>query len=516
MSWTIEDFKSTSLEVGQWCWGTLEGAFNEKQTISQVIVDAVIGMIPLLGDVTAVRDLLAVGIGMSAEPKKRQEVMQWVLLVILLFALIPVVGGVIKGVGRLALRVIGDVAKDTQLLGEVIRFLNRMGHGNAQQWLKALDISKYQSQLLSRCRDFCSTVQQAIRRSLDARVGKLLPDVWRAELEQIRAGFRAIQDLADKMIPQAVKELDAKLRALQNMAYRGELHEIATGGMPKVRREAEAYLEERTLAQKIRQGQFGSTECLADHGAVEARVRAKYQPRIDQGWPDILSRKAEDNPAFPGDTVFQTVASFHGEIEALDANQLAGKTLFRVFGNGNPTTKSAPTYAGGMFWGFGKVPESAEEWRELAAVLDEWNGNGFIAILRFPSDLATSMPTAKGWAGQIAEQFGNEIPAQYLEGGGKQIFMDLGQLSRDISTMGDRLKKGEQFTSIEHNGIRIEFRATNWTNVNGVYGYSKFSDDLSGAAHTRRLGSDEIQTKVTNSTGTAVTRAGNASGQDAN
>jgi hypothetical protein len=44
MSWTLEDFKSTSLEVGQWCWGTLEGAFNEKQTISQVIVDAVIGM----------------------------------------------------------------------------------------------------------------------------------------------------------------------------------------------------------------------------------------------------------------------------------------------------------------------------------------------------------------------------------------------------------------------------------------------------------------------------------------
>jgi len=55
MSWTVEDFKSTSLEVGQWCWGTLQGAFNEKQTISQVIVDAVIGMVPLLGDATAVR-----------------------------------------------------------------------------------------------------------------------------------------------------------------------------------------------------------------------------------------------------------------------------------------------------------------------------------------------------------------------------------------------------------------------------------------------------------------------------
>ncbi|CAB3741858.1 hypothetical protein LMG22037_06536 [Paraburkholderia phenoliruptrix] len=90
MGWSIDDFNATSMEVGQWCWGTLEGAFNEKQTISQVIVDAVVGMIPLVGDVTAVRDLLAVGIDMSKDPKKREEVMQWVLLIVLVFALIPV------------------------------------------------------------------------------------------------------------------------------------------------------------------------------------------------------------------------------------------------------------------------------------------------------------------------------------------------------------------------------------------------------------------------------------------
>ncbi|MDI7066348.1 hypothetical protein QMO17_34485, partial [Klebsiella pneumoniae] len=118
----MEDFKKTSLEVGQWCWGTLQGAFNEKQTISQVITDAAIGMIPLVGDVTAARDLLSVSIHLSTDPKKREEIMEWVLLVILVFALIPVVGGVIKGVGRLALRVEGVVAKDRALLAEVIQF----------------------------------------------------------------------------------------------------------------------------------------------------------------------------------------------------------------------------------------------------------------------------------------------------------------------------------------------------------------------------------------------------------
>ncbi|MFP3758974.1 hypothetical protein SB751_34400, partial [Cupriavidus sp. SIMBA_020] len=81
--------------------------------------------------------------------------------------------------GRLALRVAGDAAKDAELLHEVVQFLNRMGHGDAPQWLKALDVGKYQSQLLSKVKDFCATVRLAIERSLKARVGQLLPEMWR-------------------------------------------------------------------------------------------------------------------------------------------------------------------------------------------------------------------------------------------------------------------------------------------------------------------------------------------------
>ena len=43
-SW--ESFQSISLEVGDWVWGTAQGAFNEKATLSQILVDAAIGMIP--------------------------------------------------------------------------------------------------------------------------------------------------------------------------------------------------------------------------------------------------------------------------------------------------------------------------------------------------------------------------------------------------------------------------------------------------------------------------------------
>jgi hypothetical protein len=88
-----------------------------------------------------------------------------------------------KGVGRLALRVEGIAAKDHALLAEVIQFLNRMGHGDAPKWLKALNIAQYESQVLNKLKDFCATVQLAIRRSLDARVGKLLPEIWRSKID---------------------------------------------------------------------------------------------------------------------------------------------------------------------------------------------------------------------------------------------------------------------------------------------------------------------------------------------
>ena len=47
------EFRHMATEVAGWLWGTVQGAWNEKQTVSQIITDAVIGMIPLVGQATA-------------------------------------------------------------------------------------------------------------------------------------------------------------------------------------------------------------------------------------------------------------------------------------------------------------------------------------------------------------------------------------------------------------------------------------------------------------------------------
>lgn len=450
-------------------------------------------MIPLVGDVTAVRDLIAVSIGMAKEPKKRESVTEWVFLVILLFALIPVIGGVIKGVGRLALRVTTKAAENVETLGDVIKFLNRVDEGDAVKWLNKLNVVEYQAQLIEKMSDFCNTMITAINQILKARVGRMLPEKWQAELLRVRDGFAALQSLASRMIPQALKELDAKLRVLQALVYKGEIHTIATGtGRAEVRREAEAYLIERPLREAPKQGtRFPSIHAEVLH---EDRLRRKYSK---EGYPDLFSRKPEKSPAFGNSLVYANIASFSGEITAKNAREMAGSTIFRAFGN---PTDLAPngSWAAGGFWGYQKVPGKAEEWRQLSAVLDEWNGNGFLVVLHLPEDLATRMPGTNAWHGKIAEQFGQKRPDQYLQGGGEQVIINLDEeLKKALNRVGEQVKASGQAASVEINGVKAEFYPTHWKDVEGTFGYTRPEGiEPPYATTTRELHDDELRSKV--------------------
>ena len=453
-------------------------------------------MIPLVGDVTAVRDLIAVSIGMAKEPKKRESVTEWVFLVILLFALIPVIGGVIKGVGRLTLRVTTKAAENVETLGDVIKFLNRVGEGDAVKWLNKLNVVEYQAQLIEKMSDFCNTMITAINQILKARVGRMLPEKWQAELLRVRDGFTALQSLASKMIPQALKELDAKLRVLQALVYKGEVHTIATGtGRAEVRREAEAYLIERPLREAPKQGtRFPSIHAEVLH---KDRLRRKYNK---EGYPDLLGYEGK-SPAFGKENVYTNIASFSDEITAKSARDMAGSTIYRAFGN---PTELAPkgSWAAGGFWGYQKLPGNAEEWRQLSAVLDEWNGNGFLVVLHLPDDLATRMPGTNAWHGKIAEQFGSDIPTQYLQGGGEQVIINLDvMLKQELNRIGEQVKTTGQAASVEINGVKAEFYPTNWQDVNGIHGYSKPEGiEPPYATTTRKLHDDELRSKVTDRT----------------
>src|SRR6202000_2833887 len=235
---------------------------------------------------------IAISLGLAGDPKKREDKMQWVLLVIFVFALIPVAGGVIKGVARLALEITEDVAKNAKILEEVIAFLNRVGHGNAVKWLKELDVLKYQSQIIERFHALLDTMVTTLER-LKPALGRVLPDTLVAMMQAWSSGLKAVRQVCDKMIPDALKELNAKLQRLQQLVYKGEWHPVAPG-VRNATTEAEARLieESRAAAEAAAHGgwkqniiQAGPAASAEDEAALAKVYRAKA------GFPDLAKRK---------------------------------------------------------------------------------------------------------------------------------------------------------------------------------------------------------------------------------
>jgi hypothetical protein len=437
-----------ALDASDWLWGTVQGAFNEKQSTSQIVVDAVVGMIPLVGDATAARDLIAVSTRMANDPKKREEVTEWMLLVVLVCALVPILGGILKGVGRLVIKAIKEAAENRAALKEVVEFLNRMGHGNAVKWAKALSFAKYQSQIE---RSFNALMDKFIEvfTAFKDKLGWFTPASMKTAIDGWITKFKALKAAGAKMIPKAIKELDTKLKEIQKAVYEGEWHTVMPGTKTVVR-EAEARVVENAPRKlpAIRNGHKANT--IADYHHVE-------------GWPDlrVYSEEVEG-----GAVKYPNIEAFSGAIKAIEIKP--GTKIIRIL-----KPKALDPKKGNMMaspWWASKMPETAEEWRELYAVLDKFNKNGHFIVYTVPEGT-----TLKAWTGKAAEQFDDEI-GQYLGGGGLQLFIDFPVHVKQ---------------AIE----QLPVQMTGWGETTKLYGFGKGADAAIQEIQVERLAANERQAK---------------------
>jgi hypothetical protein len=494
-----DSFKSVALEVGDWIWGTAQGAFNEKATVSQIIVDAVIGMIPFVGDVTGVRDLIAIVIGLATDPRKREETMQWILLVLFLFALLPVVGGVIKGVGRLLLKAMGEVAhlaagaeraaRLASAAKDIVAFLNRVGVGNAEKFLLELRFGSHQAALLNKLDELLSTLSTVLTQA-KARVGAWVPARFTASIDALQAGIKWLKTAAPQHIKDAIKQLDSDLRELQQYVRSGgettsqTVAHSAEAGAKEVHRVDELILLEGKAAKRTPKGGW------AQNGAREDRIGEFYAH--EPGFPDLRDYKVEDR--ITGAVSYPDIATYAGQI--VNREIQPGERVFRVFG---PEGKAhgvdvRRSYASGRpggnsFWGLNEVPSGAESWRQGSAVLDEWNHNGFIVI-------GTVLPghSLPACTGLIAEQTGKDIGSQYLRGGSKQAMLKLPEdVAKQLGDAAERVERSGH-EALEAGGVRWELKATGWSDVNEIHGYKQSADV--GSVQTEYLRKSAIAKKV--------------------
>lgn len=146
--------------------------------------------------------------------------------------------------------------------------------------------------------------------------------------------------------------------------------------------------------------------------------------------------------------------------------------------------------AGGAWWGLGEPPATAKQWCEQAAVLDEWNRDGYILV----GTVHGNGPKAA--VGTIAEQGGTRLPGQYLPGDGTQANFHFDRASSaHLQSIADRVvSSGQPEAWLDPvSGISFEIRPTGWSDANGVWGYIRPPN--TGTVQTTRLTTREQASK---------------------
>lgn len=404
---------------GKWIGGALQGEFNDKATIGQIFIDAAISMFPVAGEVTAARDLVAVLLKMADDKKQASEVINWVKIILCLLPIIPIFGGILKGVGRLLIRVIKDASKVAEVAAAILAFLRKMGYGNSVAFIQKLNFAQYQTKILAEFKNGLSRMKGGFT-FINQKMGKALPESVRIYVNSMGPKLDELGRLADKMIPSAVKELDQALNKVRSEVIR-QMNEAGAkiGGTQTKVMTTEARLS--STASKV----------IASKGHTPAPL-SHYDHK--KGWPDLRSFKKEDE--ITKKITFPDIHSFSSKAPIQPKLLKAGSKvpLFRVVEQVNPGKS-------GGYWAE-KMSENGKAWRLDCAVKGAWSTNGAYVVLdHVPTvaemrKLGITVPDdwdgLRVWRGKIAEQVDNENSLErghkatnlLLPGGDIQIFIN--------------------------------------------------------------------------------------------
>lgn len=418
----------------KWIGGALQGEFNTKATVGQIVVDAVISMFPITGEITAARDATAITLRMSESDEAANNKWEWVSLVLCLLALVPLVGGVLKGVGRLTIRAASKAEKLAKLAEDILSFLRKMGYGDVTKFLKNLDFAKYQSVVLTGFREVVGRISKActfIVKKMDA----VLPKGMKDSLSAMPQRLERLNKTADRMIPEAFKELNAQLKKIQEALHDGSyITPIHVG--PK---------KSQVMVQE---GRLVSQKVIVGH--IEHPPATLSQYRKQDGWPDLEAagrsklETRKENKAATDTGHLWPINTFSAKAPMKAHTAQPGEVLYRVLDKTVPEGKTAPKYTldfhkAGDCW-TPQLLKNGHEFRTKAAVMHGWNANGYIEALTIPSraqleKLGITVPDhwqgLRTWRGGVGGQLDNQMADNglrathtWLEGGGVQDFID--------------------------------------------------------------------------------------------
>jgi len=251
----------------------LAGEFAENQTIAASLLDAAIGMFPITGEIEAARDVTAIVLHMYQNQEELESKMAWTKLVLSVMTIIPVAGGVIKGVGKLSIaaakdserllaaqkaakagnaaaraalkKTITEIENDP-VMKEIVtdvnkiwawasvhatRWLRRTGHGNAIDWINNFKFTAYTNDIIDGLTKLIKSMIKVVERSI-VRFGGIRSLV--NYLRDILKFLDEIEGYIGKFVPQVMKDLNDSLAGVRQALIDGRFPKLKAHGAGEV------------------------------------------------------------------------------------------------------------------------------------------------------------------------------------------------------------------------------------------------------------------------------------------
>ncbi|ATB42655.1 hypothetical protein CYFUS_008134 [Cystobacter fuscus] len=237
-------------EILDWIWGTLQGDFNKDPSLSQIAVNTVLGLIPVVDQALDLRDIIA---GLKdiieyyMEDSERQEAHEdvlgldyelWLWLNVFIIALgcIPELGSVIKGVLKALIVFLMEAGKKAEdlapqqlqkLWGMLVEVLNYFGKGNAHHWLKEFPskLDGWMATATSKIKACLDTIQELIQKA-EAYTNQQLAK-WVLEEKQLNDIKKSLQEIKTT-VQKAHGRLDT-MKQQVNKWIREQVEEVLPG-----------------------------------------------------------------------------------------------------------------------------------------------------------------------------------------------------------------------------------------------------------------------------------------------
>jgi hypothetical protein len=425
-----------------WLWETLQGDFHENPSTAQIVTGTVISMIPLVDQISDIRDLIA---NCRKIDREGGDTWTWVALALTLVGLFPVFGSLLKGCFKVMVFYIRrNIFKTQHSMSKMKSEIAKTIKSKAEE---KIDPAVFDESIaaLKRFLD-----KPAVRKTLSYMevhkpflhvAGKL--DEARKSLavnsllEKLDELMRVTRDLFDSIVQWGPKPVRDRVEALWSLMER--VRDKADEGLARALRPVQDCLDQlinrlRVEGDNAYRARVGNnTHVLGQREAAELEligrakpdwvdegVKPKYPPledlpedalaHIAKGWPDISKNSSH---AFLGGKY----NTFGGSLRAVAVSP--GERLYRVVDQSSVDNS--------IFWmreaDFSEL-KSKGQWRREFAVWKHWNENGEYIIYTVPSG-----QPLKVWEGRSGTQALTADSGFMLEGGRVQIALNPDELN---------------------------------------------------------------------------------------